>query len=78
MTVEAAREFEMGLPRFQMALRARRNRFLDFRRMADVAAQARDAPVFPSGRSYVFHRGGMTLHAFFFFIMNWCFGRRSG
>jgi hypothetical protein len=60
-----------------MALGALRDRLFHVRRMTDVAAYARDVSVFPSCRCYVINPGGMTLHAFFFFILAFCLGMRS-
>jgi hypothetical protein len=77
MTVDAAGNFEMGLPRLQMTLAALRDRLRHFRRMTIVAADTRNAPVFPPGRRYFIHASGVALHAFFFFIPGLCLCRRS-
>lgn len=77
VTVEAAGELEMRLPCRQVALRARRDRLRDFRRMADMAAHTRDAPVLSSRRGDVIHLVGMAPHAVFFFIVRRCLGGRN-
>ena len=66
VAAEAVLEFVMGLPRFQMALAALRDGFLNCRRMTDVTAHTRYVPVLPPGSCYVSWRGCVALHAIVF------------
>jgi hypothetical protein len=65
VTVQASGQFEMGLPRLEVALGARRDRILEFRRMTEMTAHAGNAPVLPSCLLNVIHPLVMTFHAFF-------------
>jgi hypothetical protein len=60
VAVHAALEFEVNLPRLQMAPVALLERFC-FRRVAEMAARAGDGSVFASGRLYFFRLSGMTF-----------------
>ncbi len=72
---KATFKFKVDLPRTQMALAAFLDRLLDRRRVADVAAHARNRPVPPSGSFYVIHDTGMTFYAVFFFVTRFCLVR---
>jgi len=67
----------VGFPRLKMAFAALCDRLLHVRRVADVAAQAGDAPVLPSRFGDVFHLGGVTFHTVFFFILEFRLGGRN-
>jgi hypothetical protein len=77
VAVEAACKLEMGLSRLLMALTAGLDRLLHFRRMTRVTSDTWHVSVSFPGRGYFFHPGGMTLHAFFFFILRFYLCRRS-
>jgi hypothetical protein len=75
---EAALKFKVYLPRAQVALAAFLDRLLYLRRVADMAAHARNRPVPPSGSFYVIYHTGMTLYTVFFFVRRFCLGRGRG
>ena len=75
VTVEAVLKFKVGLPCTQVAPAAFLDRFLDCRRVADMAASTRNCSVPASGSFYVIHRTAMTLHAVFFFRRSICLSR---
>jgi len=72
---EAALKFKVDLPRAQVAPAAFLDRLLDSRRVADMAAYARNCPVPASGSFYVIHHPGMTLYTVFFIVRSFCLGR---
>ena len=74
VTVEAVLKSKVGLSRTQMAPAAFFDRFFDSRRVADMAASARNCSVPASGSFYVIHRTAMALHTVFFFRGGICLG----
>ena len=77
VTAQAVLKFKVGLPRSQVAPAAFLDRFLDLRRVTDMAASTRNCPVRPSGSFYVIHRTAMTLYTLFFFRRRICLRRCS-
>ena len=66
VTVEAILKFKVGLPRTEVAPAAFFDRFLDRRRVADMAASAGNCSMPSSGSFYVIYRLAVTVYAFIF------------